>query len=189
MNGAALVWTVVFIFVAAFCCGLCACHALKRKKNPNDYADDSGTGSTNHFSLFGPSYGNRSHENAPTNEREIYLQNQELVHKKAMHDQQIAHDRQIYAQEVAHKEEKLQMERQRHQEEIERSQREKDRRATQHAKNDHAAEHHPPSLPSSAYGRGNSFVSNPVHPTTVASYRGGSNVVPWNHQAQGGSHW
>jgi hypothetical protein len=94
-----------------------------------------------------------------------------------MHDQQIAYDRQIYAQEVAHQEEKLKMERQRNQEDIERSHREKDSRATQHAKNDHAEEHHIPF---------HSFVS---HPTTVASYRGGGNVVPWNRQAQGGSHW
>jgi hypothetical protein len=80
------------------------------KKIYDDYADDSGTGSANHFSLFGPSYGNRSHENeasghtskTPTDMHEIDKQNRELEFRRILHEKEIAHERERWNQQRDH---------------------------------------------------------------------------------------
>lgn len=187
IDGTALVWTVVFLFVVAFCCGACACHELKKRMKPKRrYSDDEfdeGRGSGHHYSIFGPRYGNPSHshetpghaQKPPTNQHEIDLRNQELEHKQALHEKQKEHDTYIYRQEVAHKEALLA-----HREaEFERSQHEKDRNPTAH--------HIPGFAPTeTAQPRTTqSFVSS--HRLQPSYQTGGGILVPYG--AHRGSHY
>lgn len=143
MDGTALVWTVVFLFVVAFCCGACACHALrKRMKLKRRYSDDEldeGRGSGHHYSVFGPRYEKPSHshetpghpQKTRENEHEIDKRRLNLDHEREIHEQKLAHERAQHDRQMEHEHAMLE--------------RDKERHATEHA---HLPRSGAPTLPS-----------------------------------------